>query len=61
MSQEAIEDIVTDPGNTAPVHPVQKLLDNPWLLLALGLLIPFISYTGWGWIELLTIEAAKLP
>jgi hypothetical protein len=42
-------------------HPLQKLLDNPWLLLALGLLIPFISYTAWGWLELLTITKATLP
>ncbi len=42
-------------------HPVQKIMDNPWLLLALGLLIPLISYTAWGWIELNFIEAAQLP
>jgi len=61
MSHEATEDIVDVPGANAPIHPLQKLMDNPWLLLALGLLIPFLSYTAWGWIELLTIEAAKLP
>lgn len=61
MSQEDTDDVVTDPERITPIHPVQKLIDNPWLLLALGLLIPFISYTGWGWLELLTIEAAKLP
>ena len=27
-------------------QPIQKLMDNPWLLLALGILIPFLSYTG---------------
>lgn len=43
------------------VHPLQKLLDNPWLLLVLGLLIPFISYTAWGWIELYAIQPAALP
>jgi hypothetical protein len=42
-------------------HPLQKLMDNPWLLLALGLLIPILSYTAWGWFELATIAAAKLP
>ncbi len=39
----------------------QKFLDNPWLLLALGVLIPLISYTAWGWIELLAMSKAKLP
>jgi len=36
-------------------------MDNTWLLLALGLLIPTLSYTIWGWIELLLIVEAKLP
>ena len=26
-------------------HIIQKLMDNPWLLLVLGVIIPFISYT----------------
>ena len=43
------------------VHPIQKLMDNPWLLLVLGVLIPFISYTLWGWIELEMIKPALLP
>jgi hypothetical protein len=47
--------------NEPKKHPLQKLLDNMWLLLALGILIPFLSYTVWGWIELLLIQPAKLP
>ena len=39
----------------------QRLMDNPWLLLALGVGIPTVSFTVWGWIEILTIPAAKLP
>lgn len=42
-------------------HPLQKLLDNTWLLLALGILIPFLSYTAWGWIELMVVKQATLP
>ena len=42
-------------------HPIQKLMDNTWLLLALGILIPFLSYTVWGWIELLLVKPATLP
>ena len=30
-------------------------------LLALGVAIPTLSYTIWGWIELLMLPAAKLP
>lgn len=37
-------------------HPLQRLMDNPWLLLVLGILIPTLSYTVWGWIELLFIK-----
>jgi hypothetical protein len=42
-------------------HPIQKLMDNPWLLLALGVGIPFVSYTAWGWIELVLLKPAALP
>lgn len=41
-------------------HIIQRLMDNPWLLLALGVLIPFLSYTVWGWIELLLVKPAPL-
>jgi hypothetical protein len=43
------------------IHPIQRLLDNPWILLALGVLIPFISYTAWGWFELAHVPPATLP
>jgi len=36
-------------------------MDNPWLLLALGLLVPILSYTVWGWVELMQLPDAKLP
>ena len=40
---------------------LQKFFDNVWLLLILGVLIPTVSYTLWGWVELLLVPAAKLP
>ncbi len=40
---------------------LQKLMDNPWLLLTLGIVIPTLSYTIWGWIELWLLPAATLP
>jgi hypothetical protein len=43
------------------VHPVQRLLDNPWLLLLLGVLIPAVSYTLWGIVELGKVQPATLP
>lgn len=42
-------------------HPLQKLMDNPWLLLLLGVVVPFLSYTVWGWIEMSTMPVAALP
>lgn len=42
-------------------HPLQSLMDNPWLLLALGVLVPILSYTVWGWVELHLLPHATLP
>lgn len=43
------------------IHWFQKLMDNPWMLLALSLLILFVSYTAWGWYDLASIPQATLP
>lgn len=40
---------------------LKRLMDNPWLLLVLGVVIPMLSYTLWGWIELLLVQPATLP
>ena len=49
-----------------PKDPVKRpalyrLMENPWILLALGVAIPTLSYTIWGWIELMNLPAATLP
>jgi hypothetical protein len=38
-----------------PVPMMQKLLDNPFLLLFLGVASPAVLYLGWGIMEILTI------
>jgi len=38
---------------------MQRLLDNPFLLLFLGVLVPMLLYTLWGVIDILTIPTAK--
>ena len=48
-------------NETERKHPIQRLMDNPWLLLALGVIIPSVSYTLWGWLELLFLKVAQLP
>ncbi len=42
-----------------PVPLMQQLLDNPFLLLFLGVMIPMVVYTLWGVIDILTIPVAK--
>jgi hypothetical protein len=42
-----------------PVPMMQQLLDNPFLLLFLGVMIPMIVYNLWGVIDVLTIPLAK--
>ena len=45
--------------DTGPVPLMQQLLDNPFLLLFLGVLVPMVVYTLWGVIDILTIPLAK--
>lgn len=42
-----------------PVPMMQQLLDNPFLLLFLGVMIPMVLYTAWGVFDILTIPLAK--
>jgi hypothetical protein len=48
----------------APQEPIplgQRLYDNMFLLLILGLAVVFILFTGWGMWEILTLPPATLP
>lgn len=42
-----------------PIPWMQQLLDNPFLLLFLGVFIPMVVYTAWGVYEILTLPVAK--
>lgn len=45
-----------------PIEPVpfmQQLLDNPFILLFLGVMVPMVVYTLWGVIDILTVPLAK--
>jgi hypothetical protein len=53
-----------------PTHPPaapgdvplgQRLFDNVFLLLAAGLLVMFLLYTGWGLWEITSLPAGTLP
>jgi len=50
---------MSEDDETGKVPLVQQLLDNPFLLLFLGVLIPMLVYTLWGVIDILTIPLAK--
>lgn len=45
--------------STEPVPFMQQLLDNHFLLLFLGVMIPMVVYVLWGVIEILTVPLAK--
>ncbi|MDH3412170.1 MAG: hypothetical protein OEM98_06750 [Gammaproteobacteria bacterium] len=59
------------PGASAPRTPapeeaaaekipfMQRLLDNPFLLLFLGVAIPTVLYVIWGVMEIVSIPIAK--
>jgi len=49
------------PPDEATVPLGQRLMDNPILLLVLGLLVMFVFYTGWGMWEILRLPQAPLP
>lgn len=48
-----------DDDENAPVPWMQRLLDNPFMLLFLGVLIPMLVYNVWGVIDILTLPVAK--
>jgi hypothetical protein len=48
-----------DDDATAPVPWMQQLLDNPFLLLFLGVFVPMVLYTVWGVFDILTLPTAR--
>jgi hypothetical protein len=56
-----------DPTHAGPEDPVEKVpigqrfFDNMYLLLALGMVVMFVVFTGWGMWEILSIPQATLP
>lgn len=50
------------PDDELPDEPVpfmQQLLDNPWMLLFLGVVLPTVLYTIWGVMEIVSLPVAK--
>ena len=42
-----------------PIPTMQKLLDNPFLLLFLGVVVPTVFYLIWGIMEIISIPIAQ--
>jgi hypothetical protein len=57
MSQADQPDEVEAEDERIPT--MQKLLDNPFLLLFLGVAMPTVLYMIWGIMEIITIPIAK--
>jgi hypothetical protein len=48
-----------DDDATATVPWMQQLLDNPFILLFLGVFVPMVVYTAWGVFDILTLPMGK--
>jgi len=46
-------------GATEPIPFMQRFLDNPFILLILGVAVPGILYVVWGVMEVIQIPLAK--
>ncbi|HYA96278.1 MAG TPA: hypothetical protein VEC95_08405 [Terriglobales bacterium] len=42
-----------------PIPIMQRILDDPFLLLTLGLVVPTVLYILWGVMEVVTIPLGK--
>jgi hypothetical protein len=47
-----------EPGERVPV--MQQILDNPFLLLFLGIALPTVLYIVWGIMEIVSIPISPL-
>jgi len=54
-------DNITQPDNQKVVRiPImQRVLDNPFLLLFIGVVVPTVFYVIWGIMEIVTIPIAN--
>ncbi len=50
---------MSDKHDDEKIPLMQRLLDNPFLLLFLGVMVPMVVYVLWGVIDILMIPAAK--
>ncbi len=60
MSENNDDDsiVASSPPELEPIPLMQRVLDNPFLLLFLGVAIPTVFYIIWGIIEITQIPIA---
>lgn len=46
-------------GDQSSVPLMQQILDNPFILLFIGILVPTMTYIVWGIMELISIPVAQ--
>lgn len=46
-------------GDNERIPTMQRILDNPFLLLFLGVVMPTVFYLIWGIMEIISIPIAK--
>lgn len=46
-------------GEESGVPVMQQVLDNPFILLFIGILVPTLTYIVWGIMELISIPLAQ--
>lgn len=56
-----MDDPARDPASPEPVPLGQRLFDNMFLMLALGLVVMFVVFTAWGLWEIYSLPKANLP
>ena len=59
MSENNVDESRTDLPDQEPIPLMQRVLDNPFLLLLLGILVPAVFYIIWGIIEITQIPIAE--
>lgn len=50
---------MSDSGSDEKIPFMQQLLDSPFLLLAIGVLMPMVLYVVWGVMETIAIPLAQ--
>lgn len=49
---------MTDEDDTTGIPVMQRILDNPFILLFIGIAIPTLTYIVWGLMQLISLPIA---